>query len=54
MVILVLKILTIWSALAFVTGLGLGAAIQRSDRIRKDEFLTRVFAIAEALQTSRG
>ena len=52
MAILVLKILASWSAIAIVAGFALGAAIGRSDRVRKDVFLTCVFAYLEAMQTS--
>ena len=52
MAILILKVLACWSALAFVTGFAFGAAIRRSDRVRKDIFLTCVYAYLEAMQTS--
>ena len=51
--ILLLKILITWSLVAVVAGLGLGAAISRGERVRKDEFLTSVFASIENLQTFR-
>jgi len=54
MPILILKILTTWSAIAIVTGFGLGAAIRHSDRARKDAFLTCVFSYLESMRTSRG
>jgi hypothetical protein len=53
MAILILKILATWSAVAIVTGFGLGAAIRHSDRLRKDAFLTCVFSYMESMQTSR-
>jgi hypothetical protein len=52
MAILVLKVLACWSALAIVTGFGLGAAIRHGDRARKDIFLTCVFAYLEAMQAT--
>lgn len=51
--ILVLKFLAMWWLVALVVGLGLGAAIQRGERVRKDEFLACVFASLETLQASR-
>jgi hypothetical protein len=52
MAILALKILVSWSTIAIVTGFALGAVIRRSDRIRKDLFLTCVYAYLEVMQTS--
>jgi hypothetical protein len=54
MAILVLKVLAMWSFIAALTGFGLGAAIRRGERIRRDEFLSCVFASLEAMQASRG
>jgi hypothetical protein len=51
--ILILKILALWSLAAMVAGLGLGAAIRKGERVRKDEFLSCVFASLESLQASR-
>ncbi len=51
--ILVLKVLALWSLVAMVAGLSLGAAIRRGDRVRKDVFLSCVFASLETLQASR-
>ena len=51
--ILILKVLTMWSLFALVTGLSLAAAIRRGERVRKDEFLSRIFASLETLQASR-
>ena len=51
--ILILKVLAMWSLVATVAGLGLGAAIQRSEQLRKDEFLSCLFASLESLQASR-
>jgi hypothetical protein len=51
--ILILKVLAMWSLVAMVTGLGLGAIIRRGDRVRKDAFLSCVFATLETLQASR-
>ena len=51
--ILILKVLAMWSFTALVAGLGLGAAIRRGERVRKDEFLSCVFASLESLQASR-
>jgi len=36
-----------------VAGLSLGAAIRRGERVRKDEFLSCVFASLETLRGSR-
>ena len=52
--ILILKVLAMWSLVAMVAGLSLGAAIRKGERIRKDEFLSCVFASLETLQASRG
>jgi hypothetical protein len=51
--ILLLKVLITWTAVALVAGLSLGAAIRRGERIRKDQFLSGVFASLETLQASR-
>ena len=45
--VLILKVLSTWSVVALVAGLGLGAAIRRGERVRKDEFLSCVFASLE-------
>jgi len=50
---LILKVLAMWSLVAMIAGLGLGAAIRRGERVRKDEFLSCVFATIETLQASR-
>jgi hypothetical protein len=52
--ILILKVLAMWSLVALVAGFGLGAAIRRGERVRKDEFLSCVFASLETMQASRG
>jgi hypothetical protein len=52
--IIIVKVLATWSLVALVIGLGLGAAIRRAERVRRDEFLTCVFASLESLQESRG
>lgn len=51
--ILILKVLVSWSLVALLAGLGLGAAISRGERVRKDEFLTYVFASLESMQGFR-
>jgi hypothetical protein len=51
--ILILKIFVMWSLIATVAGLSLGAAIRRGDQVRKDVFLSCVFASLEALQGTR-
>jgi hypothetical protein len=51
--ILILKVLVTWALVAMVTGLSLGAAIRRGERVRKDEFLSRVFASLDTLQAYR-
>jgi hypothetical protein len=53
MLILILKILAMWSLVAIVAALGLGAAISRGERVRKDEFLSSVFASLETMQGFR-
>jgi hypothetical protein len=53
MAILILKVIAAWSAVAVVTGLSLGAMIRHGDRLRKDAFLSCVFASMESMQTSR-
>jgi hypothetical protein len=52
--ILILKVLALWSLVAMVAGLGLGAAIRKGERVRKEEFLSCVFASLETMQASRG
>jgi hypothetical protein len=52
--ILILKVFSMWSLVALVTGFALGAAIRKAERIRKEEFLACVFASLETLQSSRG
>jgi len=51
--ILIVKVLATWSLVALVAGLGLGAAIRRGERVRKDEFLSCIFASLETQQASR-
>lgn len=51
--ILILKVLATWSLAALVAGLALGAAIRRGERVRKDEFLSYVFASLETMQGFR-
>jgi hypothetical protein len=51
--ILAVEILTIWSLVALFTGVAMGAVIQRGDRLRKDEFLTFLFATIANQQASR-
>lgn len=51
--ILAIEVLGIWSLLALVAGLVLGAAIGKSSRVQKDEFLACLFATMESLQSSR-
>jgi hypothetical protein len=51
--ILLLKVVAMWSLVALVAGLSLGAAIRRGERVRKDEFLSCVFASLESLQDLR-
>ncbi len=53
MAILILKVFGMWSLIAVVAGLGLGAAISRGERVRKEEFLSCVFASLENMQASR-
>jgi len=51
--ILALEILGIWSLVAIVAGLALGAAIRKGAREHKDEFLACLFSTLESLQASR-
>lgn len=51
--ILILKVLSMWLLVALVAGFGLGAAIRKGERVRKDEFLSCVYASLENLQASR-
>ena len=51
--IVIIKVLAMWSLVAVMAGFGLGAAIRRGDRLRKDDFLSCVFSSLEALQASR-
>jgi hypothetical protein len=51
--ILILKVLATWSLVALVAGFGLGAAIRRGDKVRKDAFLSCVFSSLESLQAYR-
>ena len=53
MAILILKVLVMWSFVAMLTGLALGAAIRRGERVRRDEFLTCVFASLETMEAYR-
>jgi hypothetical protein len=53
MLILILKILGMWSGAAVVGGLALGAVIGKGEQVRRDEFLTNVFASLEMMQSSR-
>jgi hypothetical protein len=53
MLILILKIMAMWSLAAVAGGLCLGAAIGRGEQARKDEFLTSVFASLENMQGFR-
>jgi hypothetical protein len=50
---LILKVYVMWSVVSMMTGLGLGVVIRRGDRVRKDRFLSGVFASLERLQTTR-
>jgi hypothetical protein len=51
--VLILKILGMWSLVAIVAGLSLGAAIRRGERARKEQFLSYIFASLETSQGSR-
>ena len=50
--VLALEILGVWSVIAIVAGLVLGAAIGKSARVQKDEFLSCLFSTLESLQAS--
>ena len=51
--ILILKVFATWSLIATIAGLGLGAAIRRGERVRRDEFLSCLFASLETMRASR-
>jgi hypothetical protein len=53
MAIVLLKVIGTWSAVAIFIGFGLGAMIRRSERLRKDAFLSCVFSYMETMQMSR-
>jgi hypothetical protein len=44
MVLLAMKVLTIWSVAALVAGFGLGAVIRTAERAQKEEVLTILLA----------
>jgi len=52
--ILILKVLATWSLIGTIAGLSLGFAIRKGDQVRKDVFLSSVFASLETQQDSRG
>lgn len=47
------EILGMWTLLAVVTGLCLGALIRKSEQIRLDEVLNRLLSMVENFQNSR-
>jgi hypothetical protein len=51
--ILILKVLAMWSLVALVVGVRLGAAIHKGDQVRKDAFLSFVFSSIEEMQAYR-
>ena len=51
--ILATQILVAWALISLVTGLVLGGAIRKGERIHKDEFLSAVYSTLESLQASR-
>jgi NhaP-type Na+/H+ or K+/H+ antiporter len=51
--ILILMISIIWFVAGLVTGLALGAIIQRAERVRTDDYLSCVFASLETIQAFR-
>jgi hypothetical protein len=53
MVVLILKVIAIWTVTGLVACLALGAVIRRADRVRKDKFLNCVFESLESLRTFR-
>lgn len=53
MLIGTLKILGIWCSMAAFTGLATGAMIERAERLRKEEFLSFVFATVSSRQDCR-
>jgi hypothetical protein len=53
MLILALKVLTLWSLIGTVTGFVLGAVIGKEHRLAKDEILTCLFATISNQQASR-
>ena len=52
--ILILKVLATWSLIGTLAGLSLGFAIRKGDQVRKDVFLSSVFASLETQQGSLG
>lgn len=53
MLILTLKVLTLWSLIATVTSFAAGAVIGKEDRQLKDEILTFIFSTISNQQASR-
>jgi hypothetical protein len=51
--ILAVKVLAIWSFVDLVIGFALGAVIRKGERLRKDAFLTALFATLASQQESR-
>jgi hypothetical protein len=51
--ILAVEIFVVWSVVALLAGLAVGAVIGKADRIRKDEFLSALFSNLANLPTSR-
>jgi hypothetical protein len=51
--VLAIEVLSAWTVVSFVTGLLLGAAIRRGERVHSEEFLSAVFSTIEAMQASR-
>ncbi len=51
--ILAIEVLGIWSLVALLAGLALGAAIRKNERAQMDEFLSCLFSTLESLQTPR-
>jgi hypothetical protein len=45
--IIAMKVLAMWFLVSFVTGLAVGATIGKSNRFRRDEFLTDLFSTLE-------
>jgi hypothetical protein len=53
MILLAMKVLTIWTAAALAAGFVLGAIIRTAERLRNDEILDALFSYLAGRQTAR-